>query len=333
MSAFSGLGVKELPRRPQGAHVTGALPGERLADLGPRPLGQGVVRSDLARAPEPLARLRPELLHRQTAVLLAPGTARRIRPLFRELACASAGLAAEADAGGFESDHLLVRHFVRQLDRHLLTALPGEAARGGALDVCRAPGLHLNLAPASVLTREFEALADIARSRAASLGVEIDLVDAVADPDAFLAARARLGDHAIPCVLDHVPALALGLARLATLPPDLVKLDWSGRLLRLSGPEAAETARAIAELGPERIVLAGADREDALQWGLTAGIRRFQGRHIDAMLAAGRLAACPQAARCTLRQCIERASAAAPAGRGGCRNPALLDAGTPGPPS
>jgi hypothetical protein len=38
---------------------------------------------------------------------------------------------------------------------------------------------------------------------------------------------------------------------------------------------------------------------------------------------------CPKASGCTLRQCVERATATSPAGRAGCRNLALLDAGAP----
>lgn len=47
------------------------------------------------------------------------------------------------------------------------------------------------------------------------------------------------------------------------------------------------------------------------------------------MLAAARLVACPQAAGCTLRQCMERAAAVGFGGRTGCGNHALLDAGVP----
>ena len=74
-----------------------------------------------------------------------------------------------------------------------------------------------------------------------------------------------------------------------------------------------------------------AETEQALTWGLSQGIRRFQGRHVDAMLAAGRIGACAQGGGCTLRQCIERASATGPGGRAGCNNPTLLDAASPLP--
>jgi hypothetical protein len=62
---------------------------------------------------------------------------------------------------------------------------------------------------------------------------------------------------------------------------------------------------------------------------MARGIRRFQGRYVDAMLGAARIVSCPAAETCTLRQCIERATATARAGRAGCGNLALLNAGAP----
>ena len=73
-------------------------------------------------------------------------------------------------------------------------------------------------------------------------------------------------------------------------------------------------------IGTDKVVLHHAETEAALRWGLAHGIRRFQGRHVDAMLGASRIVSCGQAEACTLRQCIERAGAAGRVGRAGCVN-------------
>jgi hypothetical protein len=78
-------------------------------------------------------------------------------------------------------------------------------------------------------------------------------------------------------------------------------------------------------LDPNRIVLHRAETEAAVTWGQSQGISRFQGRHVDAMLGAGRILHCPISRGCTLRQCIERGAAIADVGRSGCGNTALLD--------
>jgi len=86
---------------------------------------------------------------------------------------------------------------------------------------------------------------------------------------------------------------------------------------------------AIARIGPARLVLHRTDTDAAIRWGVANGIRRFQGRQVDAMLGAARMASCPAAAACTPLQCRERAAAAAAAGRAGCANLPLLDAAVP----
>jgi hypothetical protein len=86
---------------------------------------------------------------------------------------------------------------------------------------------------------------------------------------------------------------------------------------------------AIARLTPARIVLARAETEEALVWGQSRGITRYQGFYLDAVRAAGRIAVCHSARVCTLRQCVTRAGALNAAVRGACGNPGLLDI-TPG---
>ncbi len=304
---------------------------DRLAEGGLTPLDHAVARAELplglTAAAE--ARLLPDLLLRQTGVLLGAGGARRIRPLFREITYATAALQAEAGSDPFDADPFLLRHFAARLEERVLSALPDEVGRRGALDPLGGPPLHLNLAPESVTTGAFATVVELCRARKVGLGVEIALVDAAADPESYAAARAILAACGVACVIDHLSLLALRLARPAALAPDLVKLEWTSRLARLSGSEARELEAALVEIGVERVLLIGADAEAPLQWGLAHGIRRFQGRHVDAMLAASRLSICAQARDCSLRQCTERASAVALGGRVGCRNSMLLDAGAP----
>jgi hypothetical protein len=126
-------------------------------------------------------------------------------------------------------------------------------------------------------------------------------------------------------VLDGVSHLALLISRPWMLRPDMVKLDWSPRLAGLAAEDRLRIAEAIARIGPEAMVLRHCDGEAALRWGLAHGIRRFQGRQVEAMLTAQRMLACRHAAGCSLRQCGERGGATGPAGRAGCRMPALLD--------
>ncbi len=290
-----------------------------------------------------------ELVERQTAALIvraAGGRQPRLRPLFRELGFRLPALAARfAPARDARADPFLFRHLAFHLDQRMLALLEAtlpaaDLSQGSSYERANEPlwtrgapsglALHLNLTLGTVLGPVFDRFAAICRALGVSLGVEIALIEAAADAESFAHARATLGQAGFRLVLDGVSHLALPLCRPEALAPDLLKLEWSERLAALGAAEDRAFAASLAAIGPERVVLQRADAENAVLWGLAHGITRFQGRHVDVMLGAARMASCPGAAGCTLGQCAERAGAATAAGRRACRNLALLDAAAPG---
>jgi hypothetical protein len=297
---------------------TAAAPAETEADT-----DIGAVEAYAARVE--VSRI-TDLVHRQTGVILAqPQDGGGMRPIFRELRFAMGGVA----------DPFLFRHLAGRFDRRMLDALRQERGRGSPLDpapldLAMTPMLHVNLTLAGILSDDFAALA---REMAGlPLGVEVALLEAGADPRGFARAGRILAASGMTLVLDAVSHLALLLTCPATLRADLVKLDWSPLLPGLAAADRALIEAAVARFGADSIVLQRAETEAALLWGLAQGIRRFQGRHVDAMLAASRVSQCPaaEALGCTLRQCSEREAATGPAGRRPCGNTALLDAAVRG---
>jgi hypothetical protein len=284
-----------------------------------------------------------DLIQRQTAVhLLAthgPGAdaaaqAGVLRPIFCELDFSVPALEARAGLGmTAEADPFLRRHLAARLDQRMLELVAEAIGTGGPLDPLRqragTPPLHLNLALPAVLSDGFAALAVATRASGVALGVEIAFSEACADPDGWHHAREATAATGVVLALDGVTHLALGLSQPWALGADMIKLDWSPRLATLPDDQAAALQTTLRRCGGHRLLLHRADSEAAIRWGLARGIRRFQGRHSDAMLAAARVLACPRADGCTLRQCMERASAVAAVGRIFCRNHALLDAGAP----
>lgn len=270
-----------------------------------------------------------DLMHRQTAILLRPGNPVPLVPLFREVAISTAVLEARIVGGNATADPFLFSHLASRLDHRMLGDLRQDIPGGGLLSLgLGAAALHINMTLAGILSQGF---AHFATACAAAIqaglriGVEVPFVEAFADINAFILARERLRLAKLHLILDGVTHHALLSSTPGMLEPSLLKLNWSPSIKGV-GPELAE---AVARLGPDRIVLHRCESEAAIGWGLKQGIARFQGRYIDAMLAAERLRACPHATGCTLRQCSERASATGPAGRSGCRNLPLLDLGAP----
>ena len=253
-----------------------------------------------------------------------------LRPLYQEVTFSIAALEACIAANGQASaDPFLFRHLAGRLDRRMLARLADAAGTGGVLDVAAGgrgmPPLHINLTLSCILSGAFARFARLCRSVRAPVGVEVTMVEACEDPAAFGRARRVLAEAGLTLVLDGVSYLALVLTRPCALRPDLVKLDWSPRLGELAADERQQITAALERIGTHRVVLHRAETEAALRWGMAQGLRRFQGRHVDAMLAAARMTTCPRAAGCTLRQCGERAAATGPAGRAGCGALGLLD--------
>jgi hypothetical protein len=231
------------------------------------------------RAPARLA----ELLEEERTVLL-----QRSGPhiLHRVLGVGAARLDARLGTTG--ADPWTRRHLLRQLDAALLTLLAERAGRGGPWDVLRSggPPLILRLGASALLGESFAALAARCRAAGRPLGAEIACIEAVADPAGFAAARARLAEGGGSSILGEVPALALLTANPAALRPDFIALTWSPGLTRLPAAEASRLAAALRAIGPQRLVLAGAEGPAALAWGAAHGLRRFRGSCAEAVLDA-----------------------------------------------
>ncbi len=270
-----------------------------------------------------------DLMHRQTAILLRPGRAIPVTPLFREVSISTAVLEARIAGGNATADPFLFNHLAARLDHRMLGALQQDVPRGGMLSTgLGVAALHVNLTLAGILSPEFAQFASACAPAIAAgrrIGVEVPFVEAFADVNSFILARERLRLAGLHLVLDGVTHQVLSVTSPAALEPSLVKLSWSPAMAE-AGPELRD---AVARTGPDRVLLHRADSEAAIAWGMSHGIMRFQGRYVDAMLASARLRACPAGKGCTVRQCIERASATGPAGRAGCRNLPLLDQGGP----
>lgn len=328
-------------------HIEGAESGRVVAAF---PLAEGVDRLEamlaqggVAAAQEPVPRpalALPAFDERQVAGMLRLGVAARlrrpgeagmqIRPVHRAVALVPQLLAAMVpDAAGLAADPWLRLHMGVGLDAALLHGVLAAWGTGGPLDAAPRDGMAPLLLPlglAAVLSAPFQALAEQAGP---ALRVAIPIAEACAAPALLAAARARLAGCGMTLVLDRLDPHALVAARPEALGADMLRVAWVPALLRW--PEAAQAAlrAAVARIGPERLLLAGADSEAAIGWGRAAGLCLFEGRHVDSMLAATRLLACRHAQACGLQACAERAAAAQLAGRAGCRNPGLLDVATP----
>ncbi|WP_137127160.1 hypothetical protein [Roseomonas sp. HF4] len=260
----------------------------------------------------------PALLRRDGVLHIAAGAPRRIDLL--RLRLPPAALAPHLGAAAQDPD--LARHARDRLRARLLGLLADPAHRGGLLGAAPPVPLLLDL-PASLLPDPPTPPVDDAATPEPAIFAALTAAEAL--DDRLAARRVALRHAGWGLAVRGLDAAALALLAPEALPADLLLLRWSPALAGRSATAA------LRRTDPARLVLTGCDGQDALEWGLAAGIARYAGPWIAALMAATRMAACRHAAACMRGDCALRGSAAEPAGRVGCAEPTLLGALVPPP--
>lgn len=256
----------------------------------------------------------PALLRREGVLHLAAGAPQRL--VLLRLRVPVEALAPHLGAAGADAD--LARHAHDRLCGRLLTELAEPPRRDELLGTIPTVPLLIDLPLALLPDMPVASGEDDAAAVAPALIATLSAAEAMADGLALRRAALRRAGWGL--AVRGLDAAALALLAPEALPADLLLLRWS--------PAMAErtAASALRRVDPARLVLTRCDGAAALEWGVSVGITRFAGSWIEALLAARRMAACPQAGACTRSACAARAAAATPAGRAGCANLSLLAA-------
>lgn len=179
-----------------------------------------------------------------------------------------------AGAAGISADRHLFHYVGRALDRRVLQRL--------GRDLKAAP-VSVNLTMATVMSPDWDAFVrTLDAAERARLSVEVAHSDALADIGMFLAVQDKLRESGVALVLDGLSARMLPYIRLQDMDVQLFKLIWEPSL---SESGAAALAEAVERCGAERFALCRCDGPEAVRFGRSLGITRFQGRHIDRLLA------------------------------------------------
>lgn len=255
----------------------------------------------------------PALLRREGIVHLAAGMSQRLALLRLRLS----GAALAPHLGKAAADADLARHARDRLRGRLLAALAESARRDALLGAIPVVPLLIDLPLALLPDVPAAAPAEeggIAPALIATLG------PAEAMSEGLARRRPALRGAGWGLAVRGLDAAALALVAPEALPADLLLLQWSPAM---AGPAVAA---ALLRVDPARLVLTGCDSAVAVEWGVSLGIARFAGPWIDALLAARRMAFCPQAGACTRSACAARGRAATAEGRAGCAALPLLAA-------
>jgi EAL domain-containing protein (putative c-di-GMP-specific phosphodiesterase class I) len=231
-------------------------------------------------------RLAP-LLRRQRALLI--GSATDIRPLYTEIGL-SIGAFQRALAPGLDvrARPSLFRCLGDRLDKAMLAAVTDLA---GVEQQLPPEPFSLGLGLVTLAAPEFAAFA---AALAASSGdaphralIRMRLDDVLADFDAFAAARDRLHSQGFRVVLDALSPVTLDVLDPAGFGADFVKIRFpAGTGDTDGGSPVGLLSDAVRRIGQERLIFADIDNEAMVMEALCLGVRRFQGRFIDELVAA-----------------------------------------------
>ncbi len=233
------------------------------------------------------------LLRRQAVCAMVPGEAPT--PIYRELYVSIPGLRdtvmPERD---ISSDRWLFQYLTQTLDKRVLAILKRHD------DSTLAHSYSINLNVSTLLSPEFQAFDQSLRAGSrGSIVIELEKVDIFHDLGAYIFARDFVRERGYRVCLDGVTALTLPFIDRERLNLDLVKVFWTPDLIETNRADHGDELRAAMDrIGKTRIILARCDSAEAIRFGHECGLRLFQGRHLDRLLAGsgnmavkGRLAA------------------------------------------
>ncbi len=153
-------------------------------------------------------------------------------------------------------------------------------------DATACSSFSVNLNVSTLLSPEFLELGELVREKLrGSIIVELQLVDVYSDLSGYFFARDVLRERGFKFCLDGMNHHSLPLVDREALGFDLVKLFWHSDLHdQLDGAHRDRLHRAAQQIGPERLILARCDSEQALEVGRSLGAALLQGRLIDSLL-------------------------------------------------
>ncbi len=231
---------------------------------------------------------------------------------FTSMADLKAAIAPDVDV---LSNRWLFQHLSETLDKRMLSVdqdLFSHTPRN----------ISLNLNISTIFTPAFETFLN-RLPEAASVVVEVQLMDIIQNTKNFMIAKDLLRGSGHRLLIDGLHPISLEFLDIDLLDPDFLKLNWSPSVPEYNG--RTPLPQMIRDINPERIILMRCEDENAIKWGLSQGITRFQGYFIDALSGAGTRRKCKKSDACTMAQCIARKACIAGPLRRECLCPEALD--------
>lgn len=221
-----------------------------------------------------------DLVHRQPAVLV--GSGKKGEMAFREHYVAMADLRERiAPKVNLFAGHWLFQYISETIDARVLEVL-------SRLDYASMEHpLSVNLNVSTLMARPFQNFHAIVGDNTAKVIVEIQIIDILADMAGYAYTRDWLRDQGYRVLIDGLNPLTLHFFDPSALEADFIKISWGPEVRGGVGQDQTEQIKkVVAKMPPGGVVLARVDSEEGVSWGLSLGIRCFQGHFIDNVVEA-----------------------------------------------
>lgn len=203
------------------------------------------------------------------------------KPIFNELFISIFDLAKTVlPEVNLAANRWLFQHLTQTLDRRVLKML----ARADDRSLHSSFSINVNVA--TLLAPEFlDFDSSLRMGSRGTLVVELQLLDILADYDAFSFARDFVREKGYRLCLDGITPDLIRFVDRQYMGADLVKLNAGSVFDSGGNPERrAEIAKDVDRVGKGRVILARCDNETMIRTGQEMGITMFQGRYLDAVL-------------------------------------------------
>jgi EAL domain-containing protein (putative c-di-GMP-specific phosphodiesterase class I) len=178
------------------------------------------------------------------------------------------------------SNRWLFQHLTETLDRRMLSLLNKTDG------VTISGEISINLNISTLLSPEFLDFDDnVIASRRGSVIIELQKLDIFADLGAYLFAREFVQSKGYRVCIDGLTYQTLPMIDRERLGADYIKIIWSPEMISGGDEIAALVRDMVAHTGNARVILCRVDHPEAVDFGHSVGIRFFQGRHVESLIA------------------------------------------------
>ena len=178
------------------------------------------------------------------------------------------------------SNRWLFQHLTETLDVRMLSML----SKTDAVSISGEISINANVK--TLLSDEFQVFDDnVSASRRGAMVIELQKEDIFADLPAFLIAREFVQERGYRVLLDGLTIQTMFLIDREKLGCDMAKLIWTPALVDGGGEIRERLEEMAVQGGGGRIIMCRCDTREAVEFGRSVGIDRFQGRYVESLIA------------------------------------------------